>query len=73
LISDGLPDSKADKVDPLARLLGGSKRAASSAAKQTPRKVADRAKATADEKPAAKKNSFLQSLGIGQETFYEDE
>ncbi len=78
------------KPNPLARLLGSSKKAAGeaksaahgaqAAAQRGTKKVASRAKAaaasaaSAGDRPAEKKKGgFLQSLGIGQETFYADE
>lgn len=82
IASVGAEEAVEGKPDPLARLLGGGKKAAreaGSAAKQAQqgtRKAAGRAKAAAlatGVKPATKRGGFLQSLGIGQETFYPED
>ncbi|CAL8462890.1 g2424 [Coccomyxa elongata] len=74
-----------DDANPLSRLLGGGKKAAKQALKAAEKVPAKAERGTARVKTAAakaalsreaapkKKGGFLEALGIGQETYYQDE
>lgn len=74
-----------DDANPLSRLLGGGKKAAKQAQKAAGKVPAKAEWGTARVKAAAakaaplkeaasrKKGGFLEALGIGQETYYQDD